>query len=127
MEETLAVLSLASQKASWLSAREATIASNVANANTPGYKAQDVTPFSSVLSHLQLKMAATEPGHMKPSSSSASTTRAKPGETWDVVYSGNSVNLEQEMLKAGEVRTAHTLDMGVVRSFHQMLMNAVKI
>jgi flagellar basal-body rod protein FlgB len=122
----MAVFSLASQKASWLSAREATIASNVANANTPGYKAQDVTPFSSVLSHLQLKMTATEPGHMQPASLSGATTRAKPGETWDVVFSGNSVNLEQEMLKAGEIHTAHSLDMGVVRSFHQMLMNAVK-
>lgn len=124
--ETLALFSLASQRASWLSTRQATIASNVANANTPGYRAQDVTPFSSVLSHLQLPMASTAPGHIKPDALAGSKSRVKPTESWDVVYSGNSVNLEQEMLKAGEVNSAHALDVGVVRSFHQMLMNAVK-
>jgi flagellar basal-body rod protein FlgB len=124
--DSLAVFSLASQRASWLAAREATIASNVANANTPGYKAQDVTPFASVLARLQLKMTATEPGHMQPASLEGSKTRVKPSDSWDVVYSGNSVNLEQEMLKAGEIGSAHALDVGVVRSFHQMLINTVK-
>jgi len=124
--ETLAVFSLASQRASWLSARETTIASNVANANTPGYRAQDVTPFASVLQRLQLPMETTAPGHIKPESLAGAKLRVKPSDSWDVVYSGNSVNLEQEMLKAGEVGSAHALDVGVVRSFHQMLMNAVK-
>jgi flagellar basal-body rod protein FlgB len=124
--QTLALFSLASQRADWLSARQATIASNVANANTPGYRAQDLTPFSSVLSHLQMSMATTAPGHIQPSSLAGSKSRVKPSESWDVVYSGNSVNLEQEMLKAAEVGSAHALDTGVVRSFHQMLMNAVK-
>jgi len=124
--ETLALFSLASQRASWLSTREATIASNVANANTPNYRAQDVTPFASVLSHLNLPMATTAQGHIQPNALSGSKSRVKASESWDVVYSGNSVNLEQEMLKAGEVGTAHALDVGVVRSFHQMLMSAVR-
>ena len=34
--QALALFSLATRQANWLSAREATIASNVANANTPG-------------------------------------------------------------------------------------------
>jgi flagellar basal-body rod protein FlgB len=125
--ETLAVFSLASQKASWLSARQATIASNVANANTPGYRAQDVTPFSSVLSHLQLPMATTASGHIAPDALAGAKSRVKTTESWDVVYSGNSVNLEQEMMKASEVGGAHSLDVGITRSFHQMLINAVKV
>jgi flagellar basal-body rod protein FlgB len=36
---------LASQQARWLSARHIAVASNIANANTPGYKAADVPPF----------------------------------------------------------------------------------
>jgi flagellar basal-body rod protein FlgB len=124
--QPLALFALASQEASWLSTRQATIASNVANANTPGYQAQDVRPFSSVLSHLQLPMAATEPGHIQPASLSGDKVKVKPTDSWDVVYSGNSVNLEQEMMKAGDVTRAHSLNTNVVRSFHQMLMNAVK-
>ena len=38
-----------SQKAQWLSARQTAIAANVANANTPGYHAVDIQPFSAVL------------------------------------------------------------------------------
>ena len=124
--QPLALFALASQEASWLSTRQATIASNVANANTPGYQAQDVRPFSSVLSHLQLPMASTDPGHIQPASLSDDKVKVKPTDSWDVLYSGNSVNLEQEMMKAGEVTRAHSLNTNVVRSFHQMLMNAVK-
>ena len=124
--QPLALFSLASQQAGWLSTRQATIASNVANANTPGYRAQDVQPFSAVLSHLQLPMATTAPGHIQPASLAGERTKVKTSESWDVVHSGNSVNLEQEMMKAGEVNRAHALNVNIVRSFHQMLINAVK-
>ena len=124
--QPLALFSLASQQAGWLSTRQATIASNVANANTPGYRAQDVQPFSAVLSHMQLSMATTAPGHIQPASLAGDRTKVKTSESWDVVHSGNSVNLEQEMMKAGEVNRAHALNVNIVRSFHQMLINAVK-
>lgn len=124
--QPLTLFSLASQEAGWLSTRQATIASNVANANTPGYRAQDVKPFSAVLSHLQLPMATTAPGHIQPVSLAGERTKVKNSDSWDVVHSGNSVNLEQEMMKAGDVNRAHALNVNIVRSFHQMLMNAVK-
>jgi flagellar basal-body rod protein FlgB len=124
--QTLALFALASRQANWLDAREATIASNVANANTPGYAARDLAPFESVLSNMQLSMAATSPGHIQPVSDSGESVKVKPQDSWDVVYSGNSVNLEQEMMKAGEVGDAHSLNVNIVRAFQQMLMNAVK-
>ena len=124
--ESLTLFSLASQQAGWLSTRQATIASNVANANTPGYRAQDVAPFSSVLSHLQLNMASTSSGHIQPEAASGAKVNVKNRDSWDVLYSGNSVNLEQEMMKAGDVNRAHSLNTNIVRAFHQMLMNAVK-
>lgn len=124
--QPLALFSLATQESSWLSTRQATIASNVANANTPGYQTQDVRPFSAVLQHLQLPMAVTSPGDIQPASFSDEKVKVKPGDSWDVVYSGNSVNLEQEMMKAADVTHAHSLNTNIVRSFHLMLMNAVK-
>ncbi len=124
--QPLALFSLATQESGWLATRQATIASNVANANTPGYEARDVQPFSAVLSHLQLPMAVTDPDHIQPASLSGEKVKVNPADTWDVVYSGNSVNLEQEMIKAGDVTQAHALNLNIVRSFHQMLMNVVK-
>jgi flagellar basal-body rod protein FlgB len=125
--EPLTLFSLASQNASWLATRQVTIAANVANANTPGYRAQDVAPFSAVLSHLQLPMAATSAGHIQPETPSGLKTAVKPADSWDVVYSGNSVSLEQEMMKAGDVSNAHSLNTNIVRAFHQMLQMAVKV
>lgn len=124
--QPLALFSLASQQASWLSARQATLAANVANANTPGYQARDVAPFSSVMEHLQLRMAATSAAHMQPASFGAQAVKVKPSESWDVLYSGNSVNLEDQMTRTGDVQRAHALNVNVVRAFHQMMMNAVK-
>ena len=71
-------------------------------------------------------MATTAPGHIQPASLAGERTKVKTSESWDVVHSGNSVNLEQEMMKAGEVNRAHALNVNIVRGFHQMLMNAVK-
>ena len=124
--QPLALFSLASQNASWLSTRQATIANNVANANTPGYRAADVQPFSAVLSHLNLPMATTSAGHIQPASFGGGKVNVKTADSWDVIYSGNSVDLEQEMMKAGDVNRAHALNVNITRSFHQMLMNAVK-
>jgi flagellar basal-body rod protein FlgB len=129
--QSLALFSLATQQADWLAARQATIASNVANANTPGYQARDVTPFSATLERMQMSMVATNASHIQPASYGGESIKTKsgekPGDSWDVVYSGNSVNLEEEMMKAGDVNRAHGLNVNVVRAFHQMLMNAVKV
>jgi flagellar basal-body rod protein FlgB len=124
--QQLALFSLAAQQASWLSARQATIAANVANANTPGFQARDLAPFSAVMDKLQLPMAATSAGHIQPSSFGAAPAKPKTVESWDALYSGNSVNLEDQMIKAGDVQRGHALNVNVVRAFHQMLMNAAK-
>ena len=125
--QPLALFSLTTQQADWLAARQATIASNVANANTPGYQARDVAPFAATLERMQIALAATSPGHIQPASLDGERAKAKAGESWDVVYSGNSVNLEEEMMKGGDVNRAHALNVNVVRAFHQMLMNATKV
>ena len=39
------LFNVVSQHNRWLAARQTAIAGNVANANTPGYKALDVQPF----------------------------------------------------------------------------------
>lgn len=124
--QPLPLFSLATQEANWLAARQATIASNVANANTPGYQAQDVRPFSAVMSHLQLTMATDQPGQMRPAMASGEKFNVKPSDSWETVYSGNSVDLEQQMMEAGDVSRAHALNVSIVRAFQKMLLDAVK-
>jgi flagellar basal-body rod protein FlgB len=117
---------LASRQAQWLAARQTTISGNVANANTPGYRARDVEPFADVLDKTKLVMAATNGGHIGTSPTRAEATKVKKSESWDTVYSKNSVSLEQELIKAGEVNRQHTLNTTIVKSFHRMLLTSVR-
>jgi len=117
---------LASRQSQWLAARQTTISGNVANANTPGYRARDVEPFADILDKTKLTMAATNGGHIGFEPSRAEAAKVKKSESWDTVYSKNSVSLEQELIKAGEVNRQHSLNTSIVKSFHRMLLSSVR-
>ncbi len=118
---------ITSQKNQWLTARQAVIAGNIANANTPGYQAQDLQPFEEVMHATSLQMAATRPGHMVPASGSAAAEAdSRAGSTWDIVHSGNSVTMEKELMKAGEVSGAYSLNTSIMKSFHRMLLTSTR-
>jgi flagellar basal-body rod protein FlgB len=117
---------LASQQARWLSARQVAVAENIANANTPGYKAGDVPPFEAVFNDSSLTMTATNPSHLGADPATADGVQVKEASTWEVTHSGNSVSLEQELLKSGEVTSAHSLNRSIVKAFNQMLMTSLK-
>ena len=120
------LLQLASQQAQWLSARQKTTAGNIANANTPGYTAMDVQPFSDVLDKTQIAMVATNSAHLVPEGNDYTAARAATTDSWETVYSGNSVSLEQEMMKEGDINRSFTLNANIKRAFHQMLMLSAK-
>lgn len=116
--------SLASQQNRWLSVRQSTVAQNVANANTPGYKALDVEPFEAVLNSTGVEMRKTRPNHMSPTGGTGSDAETEENARWQIVHSGNSVSLEEQMLKAGEVSGAYARNTGVMKTFHRMLLAA---
>ena len=122
----LYVFQLASQSAQWLSARQSLIASNVANANTPGYRAVDLQPFSAVLDSTQITMATTNPAHMTATQADFTSSRVVESDSADETLSGNSVNLEQEMIKLGDVNRAYSMDTNIKRAIHQLMMSAAK-
>ncbi|WP_061932110.1 flagellar basal body rod protein FlgB [Aureimonas sp. AU22] len=117
---------LSSRRAEWLSARQAVVAENVANANTPTYRAKDVTPFSEVLETTSLQMAGSNPSHLVASAGREFGTDETKQTPWDVTHSGNSVSLEQEMLKAGEVSRDFALSTSVAKSFQRMYLSTLK-
>jgi len=117
---------IASQQARWLSVRQKTVAENVSNANTPGFKASEVAPFEEVFSDASLRMAATDPGHLGLDPLAPDAVVAKDDGAWEVTHSGNSVSLEKEMIKAGEVNRSYSLNTSIVKAFSQMLTASVK-
>ncbi|RIY01900.1 flagellar basal body rod protein FlgB [Aureimonas flava] len=117
---------LSSRRAEWLSARQAVVAENVANANTPTYRAKDVTPFSEVLETTALQMSASSPSHLVASAGREFGVDETKQTPWDITHSGNSVSLEQEMLKAGEVSRDFALSTSVAKSFQRMYLSTLK-
>ncbi len=117
---------LASRHAEWLSVRQAVITGNVANANTPGFRAKEVEAFEDVFDSTHLTLARTAPGHVDINGTELGTTATAEEDSWDVSYSGNSVSLDQELVKADEVNRAYSLDTGIVKAFHRMLLASVR-
>jgi flagellar basal-body rod protein FlgB len=118
---------LMSRHNQWLAARQSVIASNIANANTPGYQAQDLTSFTDVFDATKLEMAATARGHMLPTGASGGMSGdVQNGGYWDIVHSGNSVSMEKELMKAGEVTGAYSFNTSIARSFHRMMLSSTR-
>ena len=117
---------VASQKAQWLSARQTAVASNVANASTPGYRAVDVQPFSAVLNNAPIAMASTNAAHMTPSTSLLDSIQEVETEPAEQSLSGNTVNLEQQMMDLGDVSRDFSMTAGIRRAFHQLMLAALK-
>jgi flagellar basal-body rod protein FlgB len=63
---------------------------------------------------------------MTPTAADYSPSRPTESDASDATLSGNSVNLEEEMLKLGDVSRDYSMANGVKRAFHQMMLAALK-
>jgi len=117
---------LATQRTQWLNLRQSLIAGNVSNANTPGFAAKDLPPFSTVLAQTQVAMTATDPMHIAPTPADYAPPQAADEDGANSTLSGNSVNMEGEMMKLGEIgRDASTVN-AIKKIYHQMMLSALK-
>lgn len=124
--EPIYLFDLAAQESRWLAARQATIAENTANANTPGYKAKDVTPFAEVLDNTRMGLTITNPRDIALGPEDRAGPARENEQPWQVTLSGNSVSLAREMIKASEVDGAYALNTSIVKAFNNMFMASVK-
>ena len=114
MFDRLEILSLARGLSAYSGARQSVLAENVANANTPGYRARDLVDFNEAYraSDMQTSMKATRAGHL------LGDAEAGPGGTmvYDQVQgdlTGNTVSVERELLRAAEIRSDHNRALSV--------------
>jgi flagellar basal-body rod protein FlgB len=114
MFEKLELTRMAQALAAHSGARMAVIARNVAHADTPGYKAQDLPSFDSVFAAEGGAMRSTRPGHLTGNSSEAEMVAERaPGRESP---NGNTVSLEGEMVKSVEARQAHDMALAIYRA-----------
>jgi flagellar basal-body rod protein FlgB len=109
----LPLFSAITRKMSWLTSRQRVLAENVANVDTPQYKAADLRPldFRHELAQFQGKLqpTATDPRHLGgtvPVSATAEETVANPVER---DLNGNTVSVEDEMMKVSDTMADYQL------------------
>lgn len=112
----------------WLEARQKLLAENVANASTPGYRERDVKPlgFAELVAGAGAGagMAPVRTGPMHIALSTSNDARFEAGEhnTFETTPNGNSVVIEDEMMKVAEnqqdyqmVSTLYTKSLGLIK------------
>jgi flagellar basal-body rod protein FlgB len=126
MMQPIQLFELASRQAQWLAVRQNVVAGNIANANTPHYAAKDLKPFDSVLKETGFQLAATNPAHFTDGALSQQVTETSLIDDAQMQQSGNSVEVEKELMKSGEVKRDYDLNTGLVKSFHRMMLMVVR-
>lgn len=113
MNSSLDMFQTASAMARHAGARQTMIARNIANADTPGYQAQDVTPFTDAMRSTATEQRTTRPGHMTTGATEFSP--AITAATGEPSPNGNTVAIEDELMKSVEVRQDHDKALSVYR------------
>ncbi|SNR41191.1 FlgB family protein [Paracoccus sediminis] len=123
MFEKIEMMRMARAMGSHASQRQITVARNIANADTPGFKAQDLQPFADSYRAASEPLRATDARHLQVADWTASS-RPATTET-GVSPNGNSVSLEEEMLKAAEVKRSYDLSLGIYRSALDLVRTSI--
>ena len=114
MFEKLEIIQMAQSLAAQSGARMAVIAENVANADTPGYKAKDLPSFAETYAADPGQMRTTRPSHLTDTSP-ATLPMVERGRGHEAP-NGNSVSLEAEMVKSVEARQNHDMALAIYRA-----------
>jgi len=95
--------------------RQALVAQNMANADTPGYRAKSLAPFREyVAQNTPGSMRATRPTHLFNGLSPSEAEETDALGRTDL--NGNNVSLELEMVHAASVRSDHNRALAIYRA-----------
>lgn len=112
MFQNLDLFRLSGAMAAHAGQRQALVATNIANADTPGYRAQRIGGFAETLREEGVRLRATRPGHLAPPGGSAPRAADAGGEA---APNGNSVSVEREMIASVEVAREHSRALALYR------------
>lgn len=116
------LMRVAQDMARHAAARQTVIAENIAQADTPGFRARDIAPFQA---HVAAPLTVTRSTHLDHPAHilrhSAQTDRTAPA----LSPNGNSVSLEREMMRAAQTRQAHDMALATYGSARTILRTAL--
>jgi flagellar basal-body rod protein FlgB len=116
-------------KMGYLNTRQRVISENIANADTPDYKARDVSnvDFDFILRDITkpstIRPEMTQSGHLPPAGFKPKPTAVKSDITYEVTPTGNSVSVEEQMTKASNTM----IDYNLMTNIYQKNMNLIRM
>jgi len=132
---SLPLFSALTRKMSWLTARQAVLAENVANVDTPGFKASDLRPldFSAELKSVaagnssfpQLTPTITSPLDIAASTPPDAFATVQDNNTDDREINGNSVSVEDQMMQVSETASDYQLMSNLYKKQVGMMTEAL--
>lgn len=116
------------QRMAFLSARQTVLAENVANANTPGYRAKDIEApdFAALAAGEGGGMGLTTTNRMHiatPAGAGAGGFRAKDTPDSESTPNGNSVVLEDQMMKVSSTQ----MDYATVTQLYRKALSMIRL
>jgi flagellar basal-body rod protein FlgB len=126
MDGKIGLFNALSKRMDWLTQRETVLAENIANADTPGYVAKDLdeSSFAKALgnsSQFHMVTARTEPGHMRGTlDGTTAHTAYKERKPYETKPSGNSVVIEEQMVKVAKTESQHTTMTNLYSKYMKM-------
>lgn len=125
------IFSLLKTRMQWHQSNQAVIAENIAHANTPDYKARQLSEpdFEAILlrerqnGHSASNLKRTNDAHIQVSMEQVDLGQAEEVADWEVTPSGNSVVLEEQMMKLAE----NQLNYQTVTSLYAKSLRLMKI
>ena len=106
--------------------RQRIVARNIANADTPGYAAADVADFAANYraDTSSFEMRATDPRHLTDPGWVVARTVVSSDST-GASPNGNSVSIEDEMVKMATAKREQDIALGVYRSGLEILRTSL--
>jgi flagellar basal-body rod protein FlgB len=116
---------LAEKRLNWTAQRQTVLATNIANANTPGFQGRDVQSFDKVLAGVTpMGPAQTQAGHMAgtaPAGLASLITDPPQARALD----GNTVTLDEQLTKVADTETTQTLVTSIWKQYMGMFNTAL--
>lgn len=121
------IFSMLRTRLDWAQTRQRMLAENVANSDTPNYRARDLAPLKfpepsqiATTSVSNVNLAQTEGGHFGLSGGHSRFAESKAG--YDIRPTGNAVNLEEEMMKVA----ANQMDYQAASALYTRSLGLIK-
>jgi flagellar basal-body rod protein FlgB len=126
----IGLFNLADRRLDWVNKRQEVLAQNVANADTPGWKSRDLTPFAAQLAQggvtpAGVSLAQTNPMHLPGDTGGTGGTVSHATTNGETAPDGNAVSLDVELARIADTETTHDLVDDLYTKYLGMFRTAI--